>query len=188
MGQNNIFTPVCHSVHRGGGAIPAYIAGGIPACLAGGLLCRGVCCGGVPGSGGVYLLPGGVWWRPPGRLLLRAVRILLECMLVLMFICRFQQNFGVGNLIDDEVFFEIRTTGNYTCNGTTPVAMRRISDSCTSVYFKDKDCDWVDVLPKEELCYVKCKCPDYPSSCDGMVIIHSEPGQLEWGICPLNLA
>ena len=105
-----------------------------------------------------------------------------------MFICRFQQNFRIGNLIDDEVFFEIRTTGNYTCNGTTPVAMRRISDSCTSVYFKDKDCDWVDVLPKEELCYVKCKCPDYPSSCDGMVIIHSEPGQFEWGICPLNLA
>ena len=51
--QGNIFTPVCHSVHRGvvlsqhalqvvsqhalqGGAIPACIAGGIPACLAGG--------------------------------------------------------------------------------------------------------------------------------------------------------
>ena len=143
----------------------------------------GVCSGGVPA-------PGGAWWRPAGWLLLRAVRyrILLECMLVLMFICRFQQNFRIGNLIDDEVFFEIQTTGNYTCNGTTPVAMRRQGDSCTSVYFKDKDCHWVDVLPKEELCYVKCKCPDYPSSCDGMVIIHSEPGQLEWGICPLNLA
>ena len=25
---------------------------------------------------------GGAWWRPPGRLLLRAVRILLECILV----------------------------------------------------------------------------------------------------------
>ena len=158
--------------------------------------CRGVCsvggsalvgclvlgCVSAPGGGGV---PGG---DPLGRLLLRAVRILLECMLVLMFICRFQQNFRIGNLIDDEVFFEIPTTGNYTCNGTTPVAMRRQGDSCTSIYFRDKDCHWVDVLPKEELCYVKCKCPDYPSSCDGMVIIHSEPGQLEWGICPLNLA
>ena len=56
----------------------------------GGALSGGV----VPGPGG-YLLPGGclvrrggllrrgAWWRPPpGRLLLRAVRILLECILV----------------------------------------------------------------------------------------------------------
>ena len=35
--EGYIFTPVCHSVHRGGGAIPACIAGGIPACLAAGL-------------------------------------------------------------------------------------------------------------------------------------------------------
>ena len=34
-GQGNIFTHVCHSVHRGG-AIPACIACGIPACLAAG--------------------------------------------------------------------------------------------------------------------------------------------------------
>ena len=44
----------------------------------------GVCLstGGVPAPGGV---PGrgGAWWRhPPGRPLLRAVRILLECILV----------------------------------------------------------------------------------------------------------
>ena len=31
------FTRVCNSVHSGGGAIPACIAGGIPACLAAGL-------------------------------------------------------------------------------------------------------------------------------------------------------
>ena len=54
LGQGNIFAPVCHSVHRGGG-------------WAGGAAC----------SRGAY------WWRhPPGRLLLRAVRILLECILV----------------------------------------------------------------------------------------------------------
>ena len=35
----------------------------------------------VPGG----LLPGGAWWRPPKRLLLRAVRILLECILVSQF-------------------------------------------------------------------------------------------------------
>ena len=44
--------------------------------------------GGVPGPGGsgpgaVPGPGGGAWWRPPpGRLLLRAVRILLECILV----------------------------------------------------------------------------------------------------------
>ena len=37
--------------------------------------------GGVPGPRGVHG-PGGAWWRPPRRLLLRAVRILLECILV----------------------------------------------------------------------------------------------------------
>ena len=45
-----MFTPVCHSVHRGG-----LVPGGA-------------------GPGG--RVPGG---DPPGRLLLRAVRILLEC-------------------------------------------------------------------------------------------------------------
>ena len=29
----------------------------------------------------------GAWWRPPGRLLLRAVRILLECIPVLLYVC-----------------------------------------------------------------------------------------------------
>ena len=46
-----------HSVHGGGGAIPACIAGGIPACLAAGLQ------GGCLLRGG--LLPGG--WRPPQK-------------------------------------------------------------------------------------------------------------------------
>ena len=57
---------VSHSVHRGGGAIQACIAGGIPVCLAGGAL----------GGGGD---------PPPSesrQLLLRTVRILLECILV----------------------------------------------------------------------------------------------------------
>ena len=108
LGQGNIFTPVCHSVHRGvlsqhalqvvsphalqGSAIPTCIAGGIPACLAGrcypnmhcrwypSMPCRGVRCKGglVPGG----LLPGVAWWRPPRWLLLQAVCILLECILV----------------------------------------------------------------------------------------------------------
>ena len=47
-------------------------------CLVGG----GACSGGCAWSGGC-LLPGGAWWRhPPGRPLLRAVRILPECILV----------------------------------------------------------------------------------------------------------
>ena len=54
-------------------------------CSWGGLLLGGsapgaVCSGGVCSQGG--LLRGDAWWRPPGRLLLRAVRILLECILV----------------------------------------------------------------------------------------------------------
>ena len=62
-----------------GGGIAACIAGGIRACLAAG----GVCSSGrclVRGVG----VPGGdpPDQAPPGRLLLRAVRILLECILV----------------------------------------------------------------------------------------------------------
>ena len=73
----------CLSVHRGGGAIPECIAGGIPACLAAGLQ-GGLLLGGLLQGG---LLTGGAWWRPnpPGRLLLWAVRILLECILVFIF-------------------------------------------------------------------------------------------------------
>ena len=83
----------CVSVHKGGG-IPACLAGGIPACLATGL--RGVCSQwslvpGVPAQGGLVPgvpAPGGCLLRgcgdPPEsrQLLLRTVRILLECILV----------------------------------------------------------------------------------------------------------
>ena len=62
------------SVHGGAWSCGVIGAGG------------GLLPGGVPGPEGVFsrggLVPGGAWWRPPGRLLLRAVRILLECILV----------------------------------------------------------------------------------------------------------
>ena len=76
LGQGNIFALVCHSVH--GGCLVRGVSGprgclvpGVPGATG----VRGP--GGVPGPRGV-LLPG----RPPRRLLLRAVRILLECILV----------------------------------------------------------------------------------------------------------
>ena len=49
--------------------------GGIGAWSSGVLGPGGVCSRGTPGLGGA-------WWRPPRRLLLWAVRILLECILV----------------------------------------------------------------------------------------------------------
>ena len=55
LGQGYVFTRVCDSVHRGG--VPAPGGGSSPK--------------GVPGGD-----------PPPRRLLLRAVRILLECILV----------------------------------------------------------------------------------------------------------
>ena len=63
LGQGNIFTPVCHSVNRGGG-IPACIAGGIPTCLAAGGCAIRAClaAGGVPDPGDLLLggsAPGG---------------------------------------------------------------------------------------------------------------------------------
>ena len=101
LGQGYIFTGVCDSVQGGGGGgIPACIAGDIPACLAaGGVLSQhalqeGCLLPGVPGPGGLLWgvpgpgvpaprgsAPGG---DPPGRPLLRVVRILLECILVHM--------------------------------------------------------------------------------------------------------
>ena len=79
LGQGNIFAPIGHSVH-----------GGVPAAGGGG--CSwGVWSWGVPARGGVPapggLLQGGVWWRPPGLPLLRAVRIPLECILVPFAFC-----------------------------------------------------------------------------------------------------
>ena len=74
------FTPVCHSVHREGCLVP-----GVPGL--GGAWSRGCLVWGVPGPGrvsgpGRVPGPGGCGDRP-GRLLLRAVLILLECILVL---------------------------------------------------------------------------------------------------------
>ena len=68
LGQGYIFTGVCGSVHRGG----SWSWGG--AWSWGGCM--------VPGGGGWcgWLHSG----DPPGRLLLRAVRILLECILVIV--------------------------------------------------------------------------------------------------------
>ena len=75
------------SVHRGVPGLGGAWSGGLPGLVGGACLEEGVCSGGGAGLG-VCLLPGGclvggcAWWRPPGGLLLRAVRILLECILV----------------------------------------------------------------------------------------------------------
>ena len=118
LGQGNIFTPVCHSVHRGGmhgcsqggGAVCGcsgghawLLPGGVRGCswghawlLPGGVCgCfQGVCVvapGGMHGcSRGVCVVPpgGGHAWdttRYGDTINERAVRILLECILVLTF-------------------------------------------------------------------------------------------------------
>ena len=77
LGQGYILTSVCQEFCSQGGLVlgGCLVQWGVP-----GL-------GGVPGPGGC-LVQEGVWSRgvpggdPPGRLLLRAVRILLECILV----------------------------------------------------------------------------------------------------------
>ena len=76
LGQGNIFTPVCHSVHRwggvwSGGRVPAPGGGreggwclvleGVPAPRGSGP--RGSACSGGACSRGSG--PGGAWWRPP---------------------------------------------------------------------------------------------------------------------------
>ena len=62
--EDYVFTRVCHSVHGGGGGIPACIVGGIPACLAarGCAIPACLAVGVVPAPGG--LLGGGVWRSP----------------------------------------------------------------------------------------------------------------------------
>ena len=70
--QAHVFTPVCHSVHRGGLG-PGGEVGGLP-------------WGSRPRPRGVCVYPSMHWGRPPPPsrwLLLRTVRILLECILVL---------------------------------------------------------------------------------------------------------
>ena len=72
LGQGCIFTGVCDSVHRGE-CYPSMHCRWYPSLP---------CMGGGSALGRVSA-PGGVaWWRPPGWLLLRAVLILLECILV----------------------------------------------------------------------------------------------------------
>ena len=80
LGQDNIFRSMCQEFCPRGGA-----------CSRGGAARGGACSRedayskGVPASGGA-------WWRPPGQLLLWAVRILLECILVV-------HNFEIHSLV-----------------------------------------------------------------------------------------
>ena len=66
-------------VCSGGGCAPGGVLQGVPGP-------REFCLGGVPGPRGVPV-PGGPGGDPPGRPLLRAVRILLECILVWQDFC-----------------------------------------------------------------------------------------------------
>ena len=66
-----MLTPVCHSVHGGSGPGGCLVRGGL------------VLRGSSPGGSGLRGVPGG---DPPGQLLLWAVRILLECILVIFII------------------------------------------------------------------------------------------------------
>ena len=89
LGQGYVFTCVCDSVHKEG-CYPSMHCKWYPS-----MPCSRspgeVCSWGVPGPGGVCCW-GGAWsggvpcGDPPGRLLLRAVRILLECILVTIII------------------------------------------------------------------------------------------------------
>ena len=81
-----MFTPVGHSVHRGD-----LVPGGM-------LVWEGAWSGGAwsgwwPVPGG-WLVLGGCLVETPGRLLLRAVCILLECILVLLFFFAFATAFA----------------------------------------------------------------------------------------------
>ena len=73
LGQGYIFTGVCDSVHMGGG-VPGN----------GGAWSQGVYSRGDAWSWGVSAPRGCLVETPPGGLLLRAVRILLECFLVVI--------------------------------------------------------------------------------------------------------
>ena len=87
LGQGNIFTPVCQSVHRGACVVGGGAGGG------GVCGCWGVCMvargrawllGGVPGCWGACLVAGGVHRIRRDTVNERAVRILLECILVFL--------------------------------------------------------------------------------------------------------
>ena len=85
--EGNVFTPVCHSIHRWGVSVRGVSVRGSGLCSRGisvwGLsVQRGLCPREGLSPGGA--LPGGsLSGRPPPYVNVRAVRILLECILVL---------------------------------------------------------------------------------------------------------
>ena len=76
LGQGNMLTGVCLST---GGVVA-----GPGECMVRG----GVCCQGGACSRGGMVPGGGAWWKPSRRLLMRAVRILLECILVMILLAQ----------------------------------------------------------------------------------------------------
>ena len=92
-GQGYVFTRVCDSVHRAGYApCPGVSACGVSACgvSARGVSAQGVSTRGVSTQGDVcpggVSAQGGLLGRPPDTINERPVRLLLECILVLMWI------------------------------------------------------------------------------------------------------
>ena len=85
LGQGNICTPVCHSVHRGG-SVSGCSGGGHVWLLWGGMhgFSRGEMCMVAPGGMHGCSREGGAWYttRYGDTINERAVRILLECILV----------------------------------------------------------------------------------------------------------
>ena len=84
-----IFSEACvKNSNHGGCMLPGGVPGLRGVCFRGGCLLWG-----VPG-------PGGAWWRHPRRLLLRAVRILLEFILVLKKFYDYVTKYICANLIN----------------------------------------------------------------------------------------
>ena len=95
LGQGYIFTGMCDSVHRGvhgpgeGCMVLGECLGGAWSRAAWSRGCTGGALSGWGAWSGGCMVPGGLVEKPPPprRPLLRAVRILLECILVLNLIC-----------------------------------------------------------------------------------------------------
>ena len=91
----------------------------------------------------------------------------------------------MGNVADNFVL-EIPIKGNISCNNIL-FGFRRFAAACSSVYFRQSDCEMLATLPNEESCYVRCYCNE-TAACDGNLIVNVARDEQKWALCPMNIA
>ena len=100
-------------------------------------------------------------------------------------VCRINQNVTV-NRVQSEFVVEIPIKGNLSCSNVL-FGLRRSAVACGAMYFRDSDCETLEILPNEESWHVRCYCNN-TVACDGNLIVTVGINEQHWTLCPMSIS